>query len=99
TNALDWALVEDTLGRAHGTRLLFADACHSGASFNASLLNDARQASVTAFSSAGANQLSWEDPDMRHGLFTNWLIRGLSGAAEERDHTVNVYGLGSFLAR
>src|SRR5262249_11766776 len=98
-NGLDWAQVDEALGRASGRRLLFVDACHSGASFNATLLNDARQKSVIAFSSAGPNQQAWEDPQLKHGLFTYWLIKGLSGDADERDHTVKVYGLGNFVAQ
>jgi WD40 repeat protein len=97
-NALDWERVEDALGRARGSKLLFVDACHSGAAFNASLLNDSRQKGVIAFSSAAPNEVAWEDPQVKHGLFTYWLIRGLSGEAEDSEHTVTVYRLGAFLA-
>jgi uncharacterized caspase-like protein len=99
-NALDWSLVEDALGRAKGAKILFVDTCHSGASFNATLRNNARQNNLIAFSSTGPNQLSWEDPQVKHGLFTYWLIKGLGGDAEETDrHTIKVYGLGNFLAQ
>ena len=97
-NALDWDLVEDALGRARGSKLLFTDACHSGAAFNDKLLNDARQQGVIAFSSAASNEVAWEDPEVKHGLFTYWLIRGLNGEAEDSNHTVTVYRLGNFLA-
>jgi len=97
-NALDWEKVKDALGSARGTKLLFVDACHSGTSFNASLLNDARQQGVIAFSSAKSNEVAWEDSEIQHGLFTYWLIRGLKGEAEDAEHAVTVYQLGAFLA-
>ena len=97
-NILDWGRVEDALGRARGSKLLFADACHSGAAFNASLLNDARQKGVIAFSSAASNEVAWEDPEVKHGLFTYWLIRALTGEAQDSERTITVYRLGAFLA-
>ena len=76
-----------------------SNSCLSGASFNATLLNDARQKSVIAFSSAGPNQLSWEDSQVKHGLFTYWLIKGLTEGTGSADNTVRVYALGNFLAQ
>ena len=36
------------------------------------------------FSSGSGTQLSWEDPDLKLSVFTNYLIHGLSGRAEEQ---------------
>jgi WD40 repeat protein len=99
TNALDWARVEDALGRARGAKLLFVDACHSGASFNDTLLNDARQRNVIAFTSAGPNEVALEDADIKHGVFTYWLLKGLAGGAANSAHAVTVYDLGYYLAK
>jgi len=34
------------------------------------------------FFSASSNQVSWEDNELKHGLFTHYLIRGMQGAAD-----------------
>jgi len=44
--------------------------------------------------SAGSNQLSWEDHELEHGLFTYFLIKGMEGAADiECDGTITAQAL------
>ncbi|HXH91268.1 MAG TPA: caspase family protein, partial [Thermoanaerobaculia bacterium] len=35
-----------------------------------------------AFLSAGSREVAWEDPALRHGVFTHYLLEGLAGAAD-----------------
>jgi hypothetical protein len=102
-NALDWTEVEKVLGSARGSKLLFVDACRSGTAYFARLQNDAQHQGVIAFSSAGPNQLAYEDgsPDIRHGLFTYYLIKGLTGGAESDPgkHMVSALDLGYFVGK
>ena len=75
--------------------IVILDACHAGgisrsgkgAGRDATLSNqyyDQFEGSRgRAFiASCGGGQMSWEDEEARHGVFTNSLVRGLSGAAD-----------------
>ena len=69
--------------------IILTDACRSG-SMNTGLegaqVTAAKLAgtwsNVFRFVSSGANQLSEEDPDLGHGVFTYYLLDGLLGAAD-----------------
>jgi len=49
---------------------------------------------------ASSNELSWEDADSKHGLFTKYLLEGLSGAADTAptDGKVTAQELYNFVA-
>jgi hypothetical protein len=50
------------------------------------------------FLSAGSNQRSWEDRDLKHGVFTHYLLEGLHGAADrDRDGVVTVAELRDYV--
>lgn len=73
---------------------LFFDSCYSGQTRTGeSLLPDARplrlQSSVSSYppefsilSASAANQISWSSPELGHGLFSYYLMRGLQGSAD-----------------
>lgn len=64
-------------------KILMLDACHSGAFDGRKLrktLGDAQ--GVVTLASCGNDQGSIEDDATRHGMFTNWLVEALSGAAD-----------------
>jgi hypothetical protein len=42
-----------------------------------------RQGVTMGFFSAQGNQRSWEDKNLRHGLFTYYLVEGMKGGADE----------------
>jgi uncharacterized caspase-like protein len=46
-----------------------------------------------ALLSCDRDQHSWEFPDLRHGVFTYFLIRGLRGEAADRHGAINADGL------
>ncbi len=53
-------------------------------------------AGVLALSSSAAGQVSWEDQDLGHGVFMNYVLEGLSGKADEegnRDGEVSILEL------
>ncbi|MDX2072560.1 MAG: caspase family protein [Haliscomenobacter sp.] len=75
--------------------MVIADACHSGALLNvksgnvgAKLLNQSLnqltnlKKSLAWITSSQAHQVSVEDTELRHGVFTYYLLRGLEGAAD-----------------
>jgi len=81
-------------------RLLVLDACHSGAARSdpadspaQALLSPLAGAAFATIASCDSRQLSHEDPETRHGVFTHAAIEGLTGKADSqaegnRDGTV-----------
>jgi len=73
---------------------LFFDSCYSGQSRSGeSLLPDARplslRSSVSSYppefsilSASSPNQISWSSPELGHGLFSYYLMKGLQGSAD-----------------
>ena len=88
--------IADILFDLPGKKILFLDACHSGAALNAgarglqrspdisTALNDFAQAEggVVAFAAATGREFSFERDDWGHGAFTKALIEGLGGKAD-----------------
>ncbi len=54
---------------------------------------------VATMLSCDVGQRSWEDPDQGHGVFTLFLLRGLSGQAAGDDGAVRLSGLGDYVSR
>ena len=80
-----------------GYAIAFIDACKSGSikigrgensSPDQSLLGKLYQAPPTKiiFTSGSGNQLSFEDKELKNGVFTHYLIKGLNGAAPKIDN-------------
>lgn len=68
-------------------KIIYADACFSGKIRNTgsnpnSALNSAKKANVMLFLSSRSNEYSLEYPNMKNGLFTSALQRGLRGGAD-----------------
>ena len=91
-------------------RLLILDACHSGAkagdasaSTAGTLLGQLAGAAFATISSCDVDQLSYENQDAGHGVFTNYVIQGLAGGADQTvqgncDGTVTAMELWAFAA-
>ena len=91
-------------------RLLILDACHSGAKAGdasdspaKALLGHLDGAAFATLSSCDIEQLSYEDEDNGHGVFTGSLIDGLSGRADSQaegngDGTVTASELWAYAA-
>jgi hypothetical protein len=74
-------------------KLVFVDACHSGAGskYNIADLNyeieklNKISTGVTTFVSSQGDELSYEDDSWKNGAFTEAIIKGLQGAEADRD--------------
>ena len=77
---------------------MFFDACHSGArkdksgsgEMGSDLANfiDQQAEGRVMLSSCGLNEVAYEDPKSRHGIFTKYLIDGLRGRADDNEDGV-----------
>ncbi len=88
-----------------GTKLLISDACHAGGLANLRGLTvrqrvvDRTSTGISAvIAAAGANELSAEDEDFGHGVFTQVLLSGLRGNADaNKSGDVTLGELSAFL--
>ncbi len=84
---LAWTTVREALTRARGRKIVFLDACRSGAaSYYQGFESDAQTHRYVAFSSTstderGVPQRAYEDPALGHGVFTYAVLEGLRGQA------------------
>ncbi len=106
---LSW--VKETLETSPAKhRLLILDACHSGAKAADAgdsparvLLEPLGGAAFATISSCDVDQLSYENEQSKHGVFTETLIEGLKGAADKQaqgnnDNIVNATELWAYAA-
>lgn len=90
---------------------LFMDACYSGQTRTGeTLLASARPISVSAkqgvvpknftvFSASAPDQISSSSPEVRHGIFSYFLMRGLEGDADQnKDGQISVAEMQAYLA-
>jgi hypothetical protein len=90
---------------------LFMDACYSGQTRTGEallasarpLVVSAKQGAVpknfTVFSASAPDQISSSSPEVRHGIFSYFLMRGLEGEADQnRDGQISVAEMQAFLA-
>jgi len=93
--------------------LVFLDACHSGgvgevSNVGARVVGGLSGTSYTTLLegkgrvlmvSCQPDEVSWELPDMRNGLFTHYLLKGLRGDATRSDDFVRVFDLFEYIAK
>ncbi len=106
------ALMYEELARLNAKSVtVFLDACFSGGTReNRMLLADARPVLIkvknpillsdklVVFSASSGSEISSGYPDMKHGLFTYFLLKGLRGEADgNRDATLTVAELESYV--
>lgn len=96
-----WYAFQEAIEGAKGRRILFLDTCHSGNSYNQRLSNDSYQANIIVYSAARWDQLSWEQSDLGHGLFTHATVEGIEGKAGRREDggRITTLGLRDFLSK
>jgi len=96
-----------------GRVAVFLDACHSGGvgePKDAALrvkagLSEAAYARLaegrgrTIIASCRPDEVSWELPGMRNGLFTHYLLEGLHGKAADPDGTVGILDLFKYVSQ
>jgi uncharacterized caspase-like protein len=86
------------------TLISFIDACYSSGMVDISTAVRGLEADLRAgkdyviITSSQANQRSMESPSLKHGLFSYFLVKGLSGEADlNRDGIVNIEELWDFV--
>ncbi len=105
-SALPMSEVSKIFSRIYSERLLFiADACYSGASGGRTIGAPGMRANISdAFmdrissgkgrviiTASGANEVSTEKDDLKHGVFTYFLLEGLKGVADfDKDGIITV---------
>jgi len=105
-SALPMREVSHIFQRIRSERLIFlVDACYSGASGGRTIASSGQRATISdAFldritsgrgtiilTASGANEVSTESDDYRHGIFTYFLLEGLKGAADaDKDRLITV---------
>jgi len=106
-SALPMRELSHIFNRLRSDRLVFiADACYSGATGGRTIsITDGLRARISdkfldrissgkgriILTASGANEVSAEKPELKHGVFTHFLIQGLEGAADaNRDGLITV---------
>ncbi len=99
-SVVDWKLLQDVMENTQGRRLMLVDTCHSGNAFNARLVKDAADASITVFAATDADTLAQERSALGHGVFTHSVLRGLDGDADQvADRLVQMRELRDFVSK
>lgn len=85
-------------------KMIFADACHSGkmrqGKNNAGTQQAMKQLEVMLFLSSRSNEYSIEYENMRNGIFTNFLLKGLKGYADSnKDRIITAKELFNYVSR
>jgi formylglycine-generating enzyme len=96
--ALAWVRAE--LDKSKATRkVLILDTCHAGAAKGVTgIAPDAAAATgIFMLLSSDKDQVSWPDNDFGHGVFTRYLIEGLSGKAADADRNVTFAQLANYV--
>ncbi len=104
--ALPMSDIARIFNRIQSERIIFiADACYSGASGGRTIGIPGMRATVSEnfmnristgkgrviITASGANEISVEDDDLKHGVFTYYLLEGLKGKADfDRDGIITV---------
>jgi WD40 repeat protein len=86
---LEWSAILDALGKVYAKKLLFTDACFSGAKLGARQATGGelaelarRRAGIVMLSSSQADELSFEDKEVKQGAFTVALVEAFNGKAD-----------------
>lgn len=83
-SVVHWRSLQSVLEAAQGRRIMLVDTCHAGNAFNPRLVKDAEDAAIAIFAATDAETLAQERPDLKHGVFTYSVLKGLAGAADQR---------------
>jgi uncharacterized caspase-like protein len=106
STAMPMREIAHIFGRIRSDRLIFiADSCYSGASGGRTISVTGTRANITdvflerisggrgkvIITASAANEVSVEKDELRHGVFTYYLLEGLRGAADfDRDGAITV---------
>jgi uncharacterized caspase-like protein len=114
-SALPMREISHIFNRIRSERLIFiADACYSGASGGRTISLTGVRANISdayldriaggkgrvILTASGANEVSGEDDELRHGVFTYFLLKGLRGKADtDRDGIITVDEVYRYVSR
>jgi hypothetical protein len=114
-SALPMSEISRIFNRIRSERLIFiADACYSGASGGRTISLTGMRANISdtfldriatgkgrvILTASGANEVSGEDDELRHGVFTYFLLEGLRGKADtDRDSIITVDEVYRYVSR
>ena len=60
---------------------------------------DRASQSLTVFYASNTNQLAYEHPDYKNGLFTYYLLKGLKGEADNGDKSLTISELHNYVQK
>jgi WD40 repeat protein len=94
---LSWQTVTETLSGIYAKKLLFTDACHSGAKLGErqatsdQLASAVRRTGIVMMASSQGDEFSFEDTTLQHGAFTAALLEACAGKADVNgDHILTL---------
>ena len=115
TTSISMDEVRKIFQRISAERLIFiADTCYSGASGGRTLVTSKTRANLSdkfyeriskgkgrvIISSCSANEISKEDDNLQHGIFSYYMLEGLKGRADQdNDGIITVSELFSYISR
>lgn len=115
SNSIAMKEIKTIFQRIRADRLIFiADTCYSGPAGGRTMLAYKSRATLSErfferisrgkgrviISACSANEISKEDDNVKHGIFSYYLLRGLKGEADyDADGIITVNELFSFLSR
>jgi len=100
SSVINWQLLQGTLQKVQGRRIMVVDTCHAGNAFNARLVKDADDASIVVFAATDAETLAQEQRALGHGVFTYSVLKGLEGEADKiTDRLVKTRELKDFIIK
>jgi hypothetical protein len=90
---ISWQWLSDTIEQSRAkNKIVILDACHSGAGKDASVPNkktaailgevESRSNGFVCLSSCSGGELAYELPELEHGIFSYYLVSGITGAAD-----------------
>jgi len=85
-----------------GEKVLIIDACHAAGTAELPPLNAEgtfQGTGIVTFAACKFDQTSLEDPSLGTGVFTHWIIRGLTGEARGNDKQITAFELFEFVRK
>lgn len=89
-------------------KVIFIDTCYSGGmsrreryrvppNIRENIFKNFESENFIIITSSQANQTSYESEKLKHGVFTHYLIKGLSGAVDHKNGEIDLYTLYSYV--
>jgi len=99
SSVLKWQIFQNILENTPGRRIFLVDTCHAAKAINPRLVKDAADAKIVVISATDKNSVAQELPELKHGVFTYALLKGLKGEADySQDKRLKIKELDSYLS-